>query len=96
VCSHVLTKFKNLICLKFFPYLDYYVDPIERLFFNTREFPLFSSNLLQLRINVDFFCDCLYLLDGRFQQLHTLCIYVHFLVPRSTSINQVDYLNEEK
>ncbi|CAF3082047.1 unnamed protein product, partial [Rotaria sp. Silwood2] len=30
-----------------------------------------SANLLKLNINMDSFNDCLYLLDGRFKNLHT-------------------------
>ena len=51
-----------------------------------------SSNLLELHILVDHFNDLLYLLDGRFNQLHTL--NVNILLPinwnRSTINNQVD------
>ncbi len=97
VCSHVLIKFRNLACLKFHPYSDIYVNCIERLSFTTREIPFFSPNLLKLHINVKFFSDCLYLLDGRFEQLHTLEVYVHYLIPPSTPImKQVDDFNEEK
>ena len=32
---------------------------------------IFSSNLLELHINLDHFTDCLYLLDGRLNQLRT-------------------------
>ncbi len=35
-----------------------------------------SSTLLELRVRIQCFDDCLYLLDGRFSQLHTL--YVDF------------------
>ena len=98
VCSHALIKFPSLTCLKFDPYRDIYVNSTERLSFKMRESLLFiSSNLLKLRINVKTFVDCLSLLDGRFEQLHTLEVYVHYWIPRSTAmINQVGSFNEEK
>jgi hypothetical protein len=40
----------------------------------------FSSSLTYLRINIHNFDDCLYLLDGRLSQLHTLIVklgYIH-------------------
>ena len=92
VCTHVLIKFKNLTCLQFHPYSDTYVNPIERVWFRREEIQFFSSNLLELHVNVTFLTDCLYLLDGRFPQLHTFCSYVfHLIIPEPIPvINQVD------
>ncbi len=60
VCAYVLSKFTNLICLKFHPYPDYCVDGIERLSFRLREPPrFFSSSLMELHVNVEDFTDCL-------------------------------------
>lgn len=94
VCTHVSTMFSNLICLKFHPYFDVYINSIERLSFASMEATkFFSSSLMELHINVEEFTDCLYLLDGRFKQLHTFYVYVHyFMPPSSTIINKVDYL----
>ncbi len=88
LCTSILTKFSNLICLKFHSYFDSYIDTI-------REPPtFFSSNLMESHINVEDFTDCLYLLDGRFKQFHTFYVNVHLFVPPSSMIiNQVDYLN---
>jgi len=96
LCTHILTMFSNLICLKFHPYFDSYIDPIERLSFKFGESPtFFSSNLVELHINVEDFTDCLYLLDGRFKQLHTFYVNIHFFVPPSPAIiNKVHYLNQ--
>ena len=92
VCSHVLIKFQNLTCLQFDLYSDIDVNPIERVWFGKGEIHLFSSHLLELHINVTFLTDCLYLLDGRFPQLHTLCAYVFdLIIPEPAPvINQVD------
>ncbi|CAF1562711.1 unnamed protein product [Rotaria magnacalcarata] len=47
----------------------------------------FSSSLLELHVCVDIFSDCLYLLDGRFSQLHTIDIHVIFMFPTDLTIN---------
>ncbi|CAF5055349.1 unnamed protein product, partial [Rotaria sp. Silwood1] len=53
------------------------------LLFDDAFLPTFrSSTLLKLNIRVQCFDDCLYLLDGRFNQLHTLCVdLVHINEP---------------
>jgi hypothetical protein len=43
VVVHVLSKFNNLMYLKFDSYSDFYVDNIERLSFKLREPPEFFS-----------------------------------------------------
>jgi hypothetical protein len=59
--------------------------------------PRFSSSLTTLHINVEDFNDCLYLLDGRFKQLHTFYVNVHiFLPPLSTIVNQVDNFSSKE
>jgi hypothetical protein len=95
VCKLILTIFNSLRCLKFYPYSDVYICYNERLSFSFREPRIFfSSNLMELHINVCSFTDCLYLLDGRFKQLHTLCVNVDsFRLPSEVIINKVDYLN---
>jgi hypothetical protein len=96
VCNHVSTMFNSLTCLKFHPYSDLYIDCIERLSFESGEVTrFFSPNLKELHINVEKFTDCLYLLDGRFKQLHTLYVNVQYCTrPSSLIINKVDYLVE--
>jgi hypothetical protein len=54
-----------------------------------------SSTLLELHINVEYFDNCLALLDGRFNQLHTL--YIKIFSIRSTNLNvdhTVDYFDQ--
>lgn len=50
-----------------------------------------SSIVLKLNIKVQCFDDCLHLLDGRFNQLHTLCVdLVHIHHPHEIK-NQVSF-----
>ncbi|CAF1272437.1 unnamed protein product [Rotaria sordida] len=87
VCTYVLTMCTNLLCLKFHPYSDIYVDFSERLSFESiKSASFFSSNLMELHINVDDFTDCLYLLDGRFQQLRTFYVDIRLFTPPSQAI----------
>ena len=96
VCTHVLTMFNNFLCLKFHPYFDYFVASEERISFNSIKPPtFFSSSLMELHINVKNFTDCLYLLDGRFRQLHTFYVNVDgTLSPLSAIVSKVDQLNK--
>jgi hypothetical protein len=96
VCTHILTMFSNLLCLKFHPYFDFHVANKERLSFSLIKSPrLFSSSLMELHINVKDFTDCLYLLNGRFKQLHTFYVNVDwFPSPSPVIINKVGQLNK--
>lgn len=47
---------------------------------------VFSSVLLELHVTVESYEDCLYLLDGRFNQLHTLYIIISSSISRPLSI----------
>ncbi|CAF1431620.1 unnamed protein product [Rotaria sordida] len=66
--------FNNLQCLNMDPFstCDY-----NQLAFGVSPPNIFSSTLLYLRVVVDSYEDCLYLLDGRFNQLNefnvTIC-----------------------
>jgi hypothetical protein len=51
-----------------------------------------SSTLLNLKINIQSFEDCLYLLDGRFNQLRTLIIDLVNLFDTDEVENQVSFL----
>ncbi|CAF4338063.1 unnamed protein product [Rotaria sp. Silwood2] len=69
IFSHILLMFTNLSYLKFETCSVY----SARISFNgVAQQTIFSSNLLKLIINVNTFNDCLYLLDGRFQNLNKL------------------------
>ncbi|CAF4772901.1 unnamed protein product, partial [Rotaria sp. Silwood2] len=80
ICNHILTVFTSLI------YLTLYESSYKKrvpLLFDDAFLPTFrSSTLLKLKIRVQCFDDCLYLLDGPFNQLHTLCVdLVHINQP---------------
>jgi hypothetical protein len=54
---------------------------------------IISSNLLELHIRVTYFTDLLYLLDGRFNQLHTFHVNIMLIKCTSSTIHsRVDYL----
>ena len=79
--------FTNLQYLSFGPSSMWY----QRFSFDMSFPTVTSSNLLELHISVDYFSDLLYLLDGRFNQLHTLNVNIHRISwSRSTINNQVD------
>jgi hypothetical protein len=70
ICDYIFTVFA---CLITFVLYESSNKNRVRLNFDDPFLPNFrSSTLLKLTINVQYFDDCLYLLDGRFNQLHTL------------------------
>ncbi|CAF4254441.1 unnamed protein product, partial [Rotaria sordida] len=65
----------------------------HQLTFNLSFPNVFSSTLLHLHITVDTFDDCLYLLDGRFNQLNTFDVTIYFEnVSESSLINNKNNL----
>ena len=48
---------------------------------------IISSNLLELHVNLQYFTDCLYLCDGRFNQLHTLDVNILRIQSSNLMIN---------
>ncbi|CAF0725862.1 unnamed protein product [Rotaria sordida] len=80
--------FTNLRYLNFGPSLS----ECQQLSFGTSPPTVFSSTLSELHILVPRFIDCLYLLDGRFNQLHTLYVYITFInIPYETINNKIYY-----
>ncbi|CAF1560509.1 unnamed protein product [Rotaria sp. Silwood1] len=76
IFTHIFCMFTNLQYLNFNPSLNLHQTismEISRLSF-------FSSTLLELHINVGCFLDCLYLLDGHFNQLHTFHVNIYDIV----------------
>ncbi|CAF4763527.1 unnamed protein product, partial [Rotaria sp. Silwood2] len=71
ICNYIFTVFINLTHLIF--YDGSYINN-ARLLFDIPSSSFSSSSLLVLNIKVQTFDICLYLLDGRFNQLHTLNI----------------------
>jgi hypothetical protein len=68
ICNRIFTVFSNLTHLIFY---DTLYQNIVRLLLGYGP-PRFSSTLLVLKIKAQIFDTCLYILDGRFSQLHTL------------------------
>ncbi|CAF0986378.1 unnamed protein product [Rotaria sp. Silwood1] len=91
IVNYILNVCTNLICLILYESL--YKNRV-RLLLDDEFLPTFrSSTLLKLNIRVQCFDDCLHLLDGRFNQLHTLCVdLVHIHHPQEI-INQGDLPN---
>ncbi|CAF1395599.1 unnamed protein product, partial [Rotaria sordida] len=72
ICTYIFTTFINLKYLNLFPS----VSRCPSLSFNISSPTVFSSNLLELYINLINFTDCFHILDGRFNQLRTLHVKV--------------------
>ncbi|CAF4473033.1 unnamed protein product [Rotaria sp. Silwood2] len=67
----ICTRFKNLQCVNFSSSCDY-----EQLTFTSIAPTEFSSNLLELHVVIKTIIDCLCLLDGQFNQLHTFYVTI--------------------
>jgi hypothetical protein len=89
VFTQILTKFTNLQYLKF----DQSSISFRRLSFSVSPPTIISSTLSKLYVSIRNFNDCLYLLDGRFTQLHTLYVKIYIIIASShlTINNKVDY-----
>ncbi|CAF5105652.1 unnamed protein product, partial [Rotaria sp. Silwood1] len=89
ICNHIFTVFINLNHLIFY---DASYKNNVRLLFNIPSPSFSSSSLLVLNIKVQTFDVCLYLLDGRFEQLRTLYIELAKIFSPSGEIeNQVNF-----
>ncbi|CAF4209205.1 unnamed protein product [Rotaria magnacalcarata] len=64
----------------------------QRLSFDTTPLTIISTNLLKLHVYLDAFTDCLYLLDGRFNQLHTFYANISVIHSSNLSINNKEKL----
>jgi hypothetical protein len=83
--------FTNLQYLDLGPYLD--LTWYQELSLGGSPPAVFSSILLELHLNVVDFTDCLYLLDGRFNQLHTLYVHISYIDESNPTIKQVNYFD---
>ncbi len=72
VFTHIFTIFPKLQYLNFNPSLIYY----QQISFKISPPTFISSNLLELYISLESFTDCLYILDGRFNQLRTFKVRI--------------------
>ncbi|CAF4614652.1 unnamed protein product, partial [Rotaria sp. Silwood2] len=64
----------------------------ERLFFCMTRPTVFSTNLLELHICLETFYDCLYLLNGHFNQLRTLYVDVGVIFSSNRRVNNTKKL----
>ena len=77
VYAHILTFFKNL---KHLSVLETLVSSYRGMsLYDLPSTTFFSSTLTHLCINVNTFDDCLYLLDGRLQQLSTFIVRIYYI-----------------
>ncbi|CAF0723902.1 unnamed protein product [Rotaria sp. Silwood1] len=88
IFTDIFTTFTNLQSLNFHPFPTCY----QELSFKNSPPTLYSSTLLELYVNVTYFTDCLYLLDGRFNQLHTLYVKISWIWPSSLTIDNMENL----
>jgi hypothetical protein len=84
VFTHILSVFSNICDLKLYSPSDFCV---QRLSFEDHRPTSFSSTLMEFHVRVLSFSDCLYLLDGRFNQLHTLIVTIGWILPPPSMIN---------
>ncbi len=82
IFTHIVTMFINLQYLNFAPSIFN-----QQFSFGGLSQSVFSSNLLELQANLKDFTDCLFLLDGRFNQLRTLFVHVSTIVSSSIEVN---------
>ncbi|CAF5062357.1 unnamed protein product, partial [Rotaria sp. Silwood1] len=64
----------------------------SRLFFYMSRLTVISTNLLELHVSLYTFDDCLYLLDGHFNQLRSLYVDVYMIVSSNRSVNNTKEL----
>ncbi|CAF4682904.1 unnamed protein product, partial [Rotaria socialis] len=75
IFTRIFTMFANLQYLHVGSSLMWY----QRFLFSVTFSNVISSNLLELHMSVTYFTDLLYLLDGRFDQLHTCHVNIFII-----------------
>ncbi|CAF4063234.1 unnamed protein product, partial [Rotaria sp. Silwood1] len=86
--THIFNTFTNLQTLNIGPSSIWY----QYLSFDRSPPTVISSTLLELYVCLDNFSDCLYLLDGRFNQLHTFHVNIDFITSSRLIINNKEKL----
>ncbi len=81
----ICTTFKHLQCLYFNSSSDH-----QPLTFDHTPSIAFSSNVLELHVVLNSMGDCLHLLDGHFNQLHTFDVTITFISPSAVPDNKVN------
>ncbi|CAF3495835.1 unnamed protein product [Rotaria sp. Silwood2] len=84
--------FSNLQCLNFGPSLSL----CQKLSFARSPPTVFPSTLLELHVYLQNFIDCLYLLDGRVNQLQTLYVHITFITSFNHTINDKEKISNLK
>ncbi|CAF3014515.1 unnamed protein product [Rotaria sp. Silwood2] len=82
IFTNIFKNFTNLKYLNFNP--SFICD--QHISFNWSSPTIFSSTLLTLHVKVSSVIDCLHLLDGRFNQLHTLYLHTVSAYSRQKSL----------
>lgn len=75
IFTRVFIIFPNLRCLQFHPYSDKFA-----IFIHDLPQTIISSTLFELHVCVRSFSDCLYLLDGRFDQLRAFYVTTSMVI----------------
>jgi hypothetical protein len=90
IWNHIFTVFTRLITLMLYESSH---SKCVRLVFDDPPPPTFSSSTLRkLKIRLQTFNDCLYLLDGRFNQLQTLIVDLMKIHPPDEIKIQVSFI----
>ncbi|CAF3234138.1 unnamed protein product [Rotaria sp. Silwood2] len=88
IFQHIINLFTNLQYLNFCPSSIWY----SNISFDCLIENLVSSTVLELHVTVNNFDDCLYLLDGRFNQLRTLHVNVSDIHSAELTIDNTENL----
>jgi len=75
--TRIFTVFTNLIYLNLYKFARIDIDPFPNG--SAASVTFSSSTLMELHVNVGGFGDCLYLLDGRFDQLRSFYIKISII-----------------
>ena len=88
--THIFKIFTHVQRLQFYPHAP---DIYSHVYFADQP-SMFSSTLVELHINTYFFEHCLYLLDGRFDQLRTFVSKIVHICslqwPRISTVSQTN------
>jgi hypothetical protein len=89
IFRNIFNQFINLQYLNFSIFGSFN----DRISLQISSLSVISSNLLKLNVYVTNFNDCLYLLDGRFNNLSILYVRIYSIQSSSLTIsNKVDYI----
>jgi hypothetical protein len=91
IFTTISTIFNNLRCLKLNPSSSSFLDALS---LHTTPKTVIYSTLLELHVTVENMKECLYILDGRFDQLRILYVTFYNIFPCFFNIqNKVGYFS---